>query len=329
MSMIIRTLHHLYSPSVLFGIYQLSPTILTVVLYRRRKKAWTSLGMILTYLAALILISRYAYVGEHIYVPFLTMLISTIFVTAYMIYKQYLNIDVKKGFVTLFIGMFCLIWMFCALQWNDVYRNIQMFINPHAQASVTSSWDDSYNNVLIRELLGRAELIGEIQLTKEELIRYGTAQWYYEDGEGIWNGETTSSRDFESEISYRMQFLDNPEIEDVMPQHHQRNYRIAFWILKYGWIPGFILIGLILATQIVIFWTSWKIHNNLGRVVAIAGCITLTGQNICYILGNFGFQFGKFGNLPFVSEGLVSIVGTMIMAGLILSAYRFDMVIKE
>ena len=324
-----HALLRLYSPSVLFGIFQLSSPMLSVFLYRRRKKPWTSLGIMFAYQAVMILISRISYVGEYSYIPYLTMIISTVSISAYMIYKRYLNVEIKKGFIFIFAGTILLLWTFCALQWKDVSRNIQMFINPNARASVTSSWDDSYNNVLIRELLSKAEPIGKIELSKEELVRYGTAQWYYEDGEGTWNGNTSPNENFEDEIAYRMQFLDDPEIEDVMPNHYHNNLRIALWILKYGWIPALAILGLIIATQVVIFQTSWKIHNRLGRIVAIAGSITLAVQNIFYICGNFGFQFGKFGNLPFVSEGLVSIAGTMTMAGIILSAYRFDTVVKE
>ena len=323
------SISRLFSPSVLFGIFQLSTPALAVFLYRRRRAPWRGLGIMFLYQAATILVSKIVYAGEYSYIPFLIMVISTIFVTGYMIVKRYLNIAIIKGFAALLAGTLLLLGVFGASQWNDVSKNIYMFVNPDKQASVTNAWDDSYNNVLIRELLSKAEPIGEIKLSKEDLVRYGTAQWYYEDGKGIWNHNTTPGRELKRHISYRMQYLDNPEIEDVMPQHHHNNYRIAFWILKYGWIPGLAMLSFIVATQLVIFMTAWKIHNRLGRVVAVAGSMTLAVQNIFYILGNFGFQFGDFGNLPFVSEGLVSIVGTMIIAGLILSAYRYDTVIKE
>ena len=127
----------------------------------------------------------------------------------------------------------------------------------------------------------------------------------------------------------KMQYADDIEVEDVMPQHYHNNYRIAYWILKYGWIPALILLGLIILTQIAMFWTAFRIRNRLGRLTAVAVSIAFTVQNLFYILVNFGFQFGKFGNLPFLSEGWVSITGTMIMAGLVLSAYRFDTVVKE
>ena len=138
------------------------------------------------YQAATILVSKIVYAGEYSYIPFLIMVISTIFVTGYMIVKRYLNIAIIKGFAALLAGTLLLLGVFGASQWNDVSKNIHMFVNPDKQASVTNAWDDSYNNVLIRELLSKAEPIGEIKLSKEDLVRYGTAQWYYEDGKGIW-----------------------------------------------------------------------------------------------------------------------------------------------
>ena len=67
----------------------------------------------------------------------------------------------------------------------------------------------------------------------------------------------------------------------------------------------------------------------LGRIVALSGSLAIGIQFLFYLLGNFGCQFGMFGNLPFVSEGLASITGSALMAGLILSAYRFDTVVTE
>ena len=73
-----HALLRLYSPSVLFGIFQLSSPMLSVFLYRRRKKPWTSLGIMFAYQAVMILISRISYVGEYSYIPYLTMIISTV-----------------------------------------------------------------------------------------------------------------------------------------------------------------------------------------------------------------------------------------------------------
>ena len=48
-----------------------------------------------------------------------------------------------------------------------------------------------------------------------------------------------------------------------------------------------------------------------------------------YFSGNFGFQFAWFTTLPFLSEGLASIVVNMILAGLIVSACGYDHLVEE
>jgi cell division protein FtsW (lipid II flippase) len=52
-------------------------------------------------------------------------------------------------------------------------------------------------------------------------------------------------------------------------------------------------------------------------------------QTAFYMMANFGYQFGAICNLPFVSEGLNSIIANAAFVGLICSAYRYDKVIWE
>lgn len=318
----------LFSPSVRFGVLQMAVPVAAVLLYRNRKHGWKCLIAAVAFEAILILLARYSHMSEYAYVPILTMLLTSFGIVLYMILKDYFTVNKKKGILAAFAGLAALLMLFCGIQWQDISENLQRFVNPDARASVSNAWDDSYNNVLIRELLGKAEVFGEIRLTEEELVRYGTSQWYYEDGEGSWN-EGVGWDTLEKHVKYEMQFLDEPELEDILPQHYHNNYRIAYWILKTGWISGLLLLALILTTQAGLFITAYRIRNRLGCLVAISGSLALCIQNLFYLLGNFGCQFGAFGNLPFVSEGWVSITGTAIMAGLVLSAYRFDTVIKE
>lgn len=319
----------IYSTSLRYGILQISIPSITVLLFRNRRTGIKSLLTVFSYEAFMIISARLTIMSGTAYIPLITMMISCTGIMLYMLAKEYFSMEKIKGTAITVTGTVLLIALFCGIQWNDVSTNLQMFINPNARASVTDAWDDSYNNVLIRELLGRAELFGEVQISEEERIRYKTSQWYYEDGEGNWDSGTEGWRTLEDHVRYKMQFADELEIEDILPQHYLNNYRIAYWILKYGLIPGMVLLSLIIIAQILMFRTSFKIRNRLGRLVAIAGSLAFAVQNSFYILGNFGFQFGKFGNLPFVSEGWASITGTMIMAGIMLSAYRFDTVIRE
>lgn len=324
--------HHffsIYSPSVRYGVIQLSIPMAAVILYHSRRKGLRGIWLVFAYEAAMILFACLSYMSDTVYVPIVTMVISCTGIIIYMILKAYFSISKLKGVISTVAGTVLLATLFCAIQWNDVYANLQMFINPNASASVGTAWDDSYNNVLIQDLLSRAGLFGEVKLSEDERVSYLTSQWYYEEGAGNWNNGEEGYRSLKNHVEYKMQYADNLELEDILPQHYLNNYRIAYWILKYGIVSALVPVLLIIETQIAMFWVAFKIKNRLGRLTAVAGCFAFTIQNMFYFLGNFGFQFGKFGNLPFVSEGLVSITGTMVMAGLILSAYRFDTVVKE
>ena len=322
-----RILFIAYSPSALFGILQFSIPMLTVFLYRQRRNGLIGVSLVFVYEAILILLTRMSYMYEYVYIPIITMLVSCTSIMLYIIIKNYMNIKPSRAVCSVIIGNVLLVMLFCGLQWENITTNVRSFINPSTKAAKATAWDDSYNNVLIRELLSRARVVGKVDLTEDELLNYLTSQWYYEDGEGIWNEEKHIT--LEKHVSYKMQFADDITLEDILPQHYLNNYRIAFWILKYGWFVASILLTLVLATQVAMIYISFKIHNRLGKIVSIAGSITLAVQNLFYILGNFGYQFGSFGNFPFVSEGWMSITGTMLIAGLVLSAYRFDTVIKE
>ena len=118
----------------------------------------------------------------------------------------------------------------------------------------------------------------------------------------------------EDNKAYWQQFftVDTVTLEDVLPQFYPINYRIADWILSYGWFPGIFLLGLVLVFGVLLAGISFKIRNRLF-----------------YVLGNFGFRFGWFGSLPLVSEGMVSGVVNAILLGLVLSVYRYDLVTKE
>lgn len=315
----------LFSPSVVFGILQLFIPALTIFLYRKRKKKCGGLVLVFLLEASALLFVRFSW-NDSMFIPGIVLIATLFSVMVYLFVCYDSALGKRKGILGAVLGMIVLLILFFAFQWTTVSENIKLFFHPEMKASVCNSWDDSYNNVLIRELLGRAELLGEIPLSEEELIRYGTSQWYYEDGDGKWNH---GSYTLEEEINYQMQFLEDPKLEDILPQHYHNNYRIAWWALKYGILPALCILGVIVAAEIAMFWTALRIRNHLGRLVALAGSITLLVQNLFYFAGNLGCQFGAFGNLPFISEGWVSITGTMLLAGLVLSAYRFDTVVKE
>lgn len=317
----------LYSPSAAFGILQVAIPASVVLLYRGRHKGLRSLLLIGGVQIVLLCLIVYCHFWRYADVAFWTFLLSCLGVELYMAGKEYLDMDKKKGFGAAIVCFLVLTAVWAGVQKEWVYKELELFMNPKAQTE--SPWEDGYNNILIRELLGRAEAVGKIRLSEEELIRYGTARWYYEDGPGVWSDTNRLHESLEDYAEYRMQFLDEPKLMDILPQHYHNNYRIAWWILRYGWIPGLALTLLLCGAYGLLFVTAFRIRNRLGRIVALAGSLAMWIQFLFYLLGNFGCQFGMFGNLPFVSEGVVSITGSALMAGLILSAYRFDTVVTE
>lgn len=80
---------------------------------------------------------------------------------------------------------------------------------------------------------------------------------------------------------------------------------------------------------LLLFRCILKIRGNLASCTAFACGQILLWQTILYILGNFGFQYCAFPNLPLLSEGRISMVFNMVLIGFILSAYRYDLVTAE
>lgn len=196
---------------------------------------------------------------------------------------------------------------------EELGESAALFWTPEKQAE--DVWEDGYNNVLIKELLGRSKLIGKIGLTEEEIERYGTGEWYFGQGRG--------------EYGSRFREGENHRLEHILPQHYLNNYRIAYVILRYGWIAGILFLAGLAGLCGLFFYTAFRIRNRFGFLLAFGNSMALTMQILIYILGNFGYQLGNFPNLPFISEGLVSIVVNMVLAGLVFSAYRYDRVTDE
>ena len=320
----------LFRTTLFLGIIQLAVPVGAVLLYRKRNQYFRGIFFFCLFQALMILLGKGNFLQERSYIPILILLSSCLGTALYLLRKGWCSVKKSQGAAAALAGFCILLIFWAAPQWSRIRGNLEVCVNPGSRASVTDAWDDSYNNVLIRELLGRARAFGQIELTEEELVRYGTSQWYYEDGDGNWNnGSETSVRPFEEHVAYRMQFLEEPDLREILPQSYMENYRISWWALRYGWVPALFLTVLVLALPAAALWTAFRIRNRLGRLTAFSGALVFSVQTVFYLVENFGFQFGAFSNLPFVAEGLVSITGSAVLAGLILSAYRFDTVIEE
>jgi len=105
------------------------------------------------------------------------------------------------------------------------------------QSSVHSTWDDTYNGILIQELLSRTPLTHGLELTPEEMVDYGSGAWYFAsrdpqkvglDTTGIQTAE--QQQEFEEivddlwEQGYLPRYInyqvDNVTIWDILPQHY-------------------------------------------------------------------------------------------------------------
>ena len=326
-----KLIWHLCGSGVYAAVLQLAVPVGAVILYRRRAHFVKALVFLFCYQAAGIVLAKGTFFGERTFLPLLILFFGCLGTVCYLLVKGWTNAPKIPGTAAALTGLFVLLLCWAVPQWGRVKENLQLFLYPETQASVTSAWDDSYNNVLIRELLGRIRPFGEIQLSEEELIRYGTSQWYYEDGEGNWGGTNSDEdeKDFEEYVEYRMQWLQNPELRQILPQYYMENYRISWWDLRYGWVPALALTILILALPAAALWTAFRIRSRLGQLTAFSCSLVFCLQTVFYLTENLGFQFGAFVALPFVSEGKISIIVSAVLAGLILSAYRYDVVLSE
>ena len=212
----------------------------------------------------------------------------------------------------LFVTLICTVFL-ASCRKEELSGGTELFFTPEKQAE--DVWEDGYNNVLIKELLGRSKLIGGIGLTEEEIERYGTGEWYFGEGEKEYRGI------FREGESHRL--------EDILPQHYLNNYRIAYVIVRYGWLAGILFLAGLAGLCGLLFYTAFRIRNRYGFLLAFGSSMVLMMQILLYVLGNFGYQLGNFPNLPFLSEGIVSVIINMVLVGLILSAYRYDRVTDE
>lgn len=173
-----------------------------------------------------------------------------------------------------------------------------LFYFPFIQSELTTyqkemqvelSFDDN-DNILIQSLLGKAQFWGMADIS-----------------------------------AFHMK--EDTQLEDILPQYYQIDYRIAYWILKYGIFPAiFILIGVLR-----LYFTLWRVTqmicNRTYRLFAYACLFCLILQFSFYFIGNLGFQLAWFCNFPIISEGISSITVNIILIGTILIFYRYDMVL--
>lgn len=221
-------------------------------------------------------------------------------------------------------------------------EKIKAFVSP--QSAIYTTWDDTYNGILIQELLSRTPPTHGLLLSPEEMMDYGTGAWYFASRDlrhiGIVGIHTDKQQqEFQEKVEaiekqggrprYIHYQADDVTLWDILPQHYHNNYLIAVCIFLFGWLPGLAMIGTIGLFYWILFSYIRRIHGNLASSLAFCCGQCLLWQGVFYLLGNFGYQYAIFPNLPLISEGQLSILLNMLLLGLVFSAYRYDHVIEE
>lgn len=303
--------------TIIFAGELLSIPIIIGMAYFNRNKKYKSI--LLTAAVAAIVITSISvhFMDDYFLVSNLIFLLTIFTALFYMIMKGMIKGKIRNQLFSWLLSLGVVLAIFAVSFEGSWKYEFQQCFYPEKIAS--DYFDDSYNSILIKNLLGKAELAGAIKLSQEELKSYYTSEWYFKNLD-------------EFDYEYKMQSVKDGEVkalEDVLPEHYQSNYRIAYWIFKYGWLPSIVLILMAAAVYGMLIRMVGRMKNNIGKVLAFSCTVALLLQFILYVLGNFGFQFGRFCNFPFISEGSASIIVNAVLVGLACSAFRYDRVFKE
>ena len=204
-----------------------------------------------------------------------------------------------------------------AYKWESLEYYFKQCFYPETVAN--DHLTDAYNSLLIKDLLNKANLIGEVELSEQEIQSYFDYSWYYDGVIKVNNREWGREREAEELTG----------LKDILPQHYHNNYMIAYFILSYGWIPGVVLLLVLAGICFWLFSIALEIKNPIGQLAALSAALCITLQAAFYMMGNLGYQFGYFCVLPYLSEGKVNHITNILLTGILLSAYRYDKVIKE
>lgn len=304
------------TPVLLFSL-----PLMMIFAYRYRKCGYECLFMVMGMFAAVLL---FAGSGTDWYFNFIYKIIfflSGISCLCLMARKSYFSLPGRKAVAILLLMSAALAAVWGYKNESQVRQYTELMFHPEAQAN---SWsEDGYNGVLIKDLLGRAKPMGQVELTQEEMERYMTTEWYF--GQIPEDEEDFLTRD----VKYLKKGNKAIGLTNILPQHYHNNYRIAFWVLRYGWIPASLLLAGIAGMCTLFFYETARIKNRLGKMISFSCSMAITLQVVFYVCGNLGYQLGKFGTLPFISEGLASCTANMILAGMVISASRYDKVVTE
>lgn len=301
----------------------LSGPVIVILVYRMRKQVNKAMTAAFLLTAGAVLLHYFTYKGFTL-AEMATFLFSMIGTLMYMICREIVTGNKRTLLLRAAAGSAVLLLVYGMLPGQSWY--FDAFLNPESSARDTLS--DSYNGVLIQELLSKSPLVGRLSLTPDEMMEYGTGEWYFNYGdarEAAAEGKKPFSGHHRPIFPY-----DKSEVTlwNILPQYYANNYLLAVSILQFGWLAGMLFLAVIALFYVVLFSCIARMRGALAGAVSFHCGLCLLFQSLLYILGNLGFQYGSFPNLPLVSEGSISILVNMLLLGFVFSAYRYDRVIE-
>jgi cell division protein FtsW (lipid II flippase) len=100
------------------------------------------------------------------------------------------------------------------------------------------------------------------------------------------------------------------------------DFSLTYIIVRFGYIPGMILIIVMSILIARMFISVLKQRNIFGFLLSFSAFLAISGQIVLYVLSNLGVIAPFAGNLPFISFGAFGFVVNMALLGLLLSVYR-------
>ncbi|WP_455716268.1 permease prefix domain 1-containing protein [Anaerosporobacter sp.] len=297
----------LFSSAIIGAMLLIMVPLIVISIYGIRQKGKLAIAMSFAIMLLLLVLSGFQ-LGFSIVTNELIAIIAFVIILGIMIASNVLNGKKKQLWLWYSIGIVVLFGGYVSVNnkgLSSVSYNLARCFEPESVDHGTLSY--AYDSITIRDLLSKAKPFGSVMLTQEE-----------------WNVIQAKSDDDDTRnITYDVAKNDNV-LNLALPQHYNRNYRIAYWIVKYGWCVGCLLVMVIATLYISLVTMASKIMNQLARMLAITCSISLLLQFIFYLLSNMGYLYGNSVNLPLISDGMCSIVVNMVMFGVILGAYRYD-----
>ena len=295
----------LFSPAVVGSILLVIVPLIVIVIYGIRLRG--KLAILLAYITMeLLLILSGLQLNSRIVTNELIAIVTLIIILGIMISTDILKGKRRQLWIWYCIGAVFLLGSYGVINNRfpdaSVSYNLERFMDPDSVEDDFFGY--AYDSITIRDLLSKAKPFGSVTVSQEDL---NAIQSKAEDGVAI--TDSVTNKDF---------------LKDTLPQYYNKNYRIAYWIIKYGWIIGGALIVGVAAFYISLTVMTARIKNQMAKMLSISCSVCLMLQSILYLLSNFGYLYGNSVNLPLISDGLCSIIANIMLFGCVLGAYRYD-----